>query len=178
MKEYDTYTFTSKSHYNEFAPDVEMKFTTHQEEDVDEVEQNRIKVANMVINNINSDPFINKMKTVVKNKALNDSELSGIEEDNKFILDNNKNIKTAFFLRPYLTFTLSETSKEKFIRDVDRTNASQKYVSLVNFADYCLYEMVVNRHLISDSDVKHRLANINYFMIEIISYTQYANYKH
>ena len=150
---------------------VEIRLDNNEsEEDVDEVEQNRIKVANMVINNINSDPFINKMKTVVKNKTLNDSELSGIEEDNKFILDNNKNIKTAFFLRPYLTFTLSETSKEKFIRDVDRTNASQKYVSLVNFADYCLYEMVVNRHLISDSDVKHRLANINYFMIEIISY--------
>ena len=37
MKEYDTYTFTHKSHYNEFAPDVEMKFTTHQEEDIDEV---------------------------------------------------------------------------------------------------------------------------------------------
>ena len=37
MKEYDTYTFISKSHYNEFAPDVEMKFTTHQEEDLDEV---------------------------------------------------------------------------------------------------------------------------------------------
>ena len=37
MKEYDTYTFTHKSHYNEFAPDIEMKFTTHQEESLDEV---------------------------------------------------------------------------------------------------------------------------------------------
>lgn len=37
MKEYDTYTFTRKSHYNEFAPDVEMTFTTHQEESLDEM---------------------------------------------------------------------------------------------------------------------------------------------
>jgi hypothetical protein len=37
MKEYDTYTFTHKSHYNEFAPDTKIEFTTHQEENLDEV---------------------------------------------------------------------------------------------------------------------------------------------
>lgn len=37
MKEYDTYTFTHKSNYNEFAPDVQMTFTTHKEENLDEV---------------------------------------------------------------------------------------------------------------------------------------------
>ena len=37
MKEYDTYTFTHKSHYNEFAPDTKLEFTTHQEEDLSEV---------------------------------------------------------------------------------------------------------------------------------------------
>ena len=30
--------------------------------------------------------------------------------------------------------------------------------------------MVVNRHLISDSEIKNRLANVNYFLIELINY--------
>ena len=151
---------------------VEIKLDNNEsEEEIDQNEQNKNKIVNMVINNISKEPFINKMKLLVKNKKLEDSlEEENDNEENNYIKENNKNIKKAFFLRPYLTFTLSETTKEKFIRDVDRTNASQKYVSLIHFADYCLYEMVVNRHLIRDSNIKNFLANINYFIIELISY--------
>jgi len=37
MMNYDTYTFNHKSHYNDFAPDVTLEFTTHREEDLNEV---------------------------------------------------------------------------------------------------------------------------------------------
>ena len=37
MQEYDTYTFSHKSHYNEFAPDTELTFVTHQEESLDDI---------------------------------------------------------------------------------------------------------------------------------------------
>ena len=141
------------------------------EDDLDETEQNKIKIANLVLKNIKDEPFINKIKLLnKKGKTNNLMEEENDNEENSYSKENTKNIKTAFFLRPYLTFTLSETTKNKFIRDVDRTNASQKYVSLVQFSDYCLFEMVVNRHLIGDSEIKNRLANINYFLIEFINY--------
>ena len=151
---------------------VEIKLDNDEsEEDLDENEQNKIKIANLVIKNISEEPLFNKIKMLNKKaKANNLNEEENDNEENQYSKENTKNIKTAFFLRPYLTFTLSETTKQKFIRDVDRTNASQKYVSLVKFADYCLFEMVVNRHLISDSEIKNRLANVNYFLIELINY--------
>ena len=152
---------------------VEIKVDNDEsEEDTNETEQNKNKIANLVVHNINNEPFINKMKRIVKKGIENDAneEEEESNEDNQYAKENSKNIKTAFFLRPYLTFTLSETSKVKFMRDVDRTNASQKYISLINFADYCLFEMVVNRHLIRDSEFKNYLANINYFLIELINY--------
>ena len=37
MDNYDTYTFEHKSHENEFAPDLKLEFTTHQEENLEEV---------------------------------------------------------------------------------------------------------------------------------------------
>ena len=111
------------------------------------------------------------MRKVSKKKDnFDDNEETESEESESEDENVKNNIKTTFFLRPYLTFTLSETSKEQFVRDVDRSNVSQKFVSLVNFADYCLFEMVVNRHLVGNSKLKHYLSNINYFIVEVISY--------
>ena len=148
-----------------------------EEDDQNELEEGKNKIAKLVMKNIRNDPFIHKMKAVDKKnkntklKGSNDDEEETESEESESEDENAKNAtKTAFFLRPYLTFTLSESSKEKFIRDVDRSNASQKFISLVHFSDYCLYEMVVNRHLIGNSNVKNVLANINYFIIEVVSY--------
>ena len=33
MTNYNTFTFKRKSHWNEFSPDINMKFTTHHSED-------------------------------------------------------------------------------------------------------------------------------------------------
>ena len=107
-------------------------------------------------------------------KSLNRETI--METKNQHCKFKCKKIIKEKILKPKLTkdgyyeLTLRKDGKQKFIRDVDRTNASQKYVSLVKFADYCLFEMVVNRHLISDSEIKNRLANVNYFLIELINY--------
>ena len=147
---------------------VKIKLDTNNNEDIiDENEENQKKIANLVIKNISNDPFINKMKSLVKHNTKEEKEE---KENNHISIDKSNNIKTAFFLKPYLSFSLSESSKLKFIRDVDRSNASQKYLSLIHFSDYCMLEMVVNRHLISNSEIKNKLANISYFIIELLNY--------
>ena len=180
----DDYNIRSKFSYcvylflEQIILKVEIKIDNDddEEEDQNELEENKNKIAKLVIKNIRNDPFIHKMKAVDKKnktnriKETNEEEETESEESESEDENEKNGTKTAFFLRPYLTFTLSESSKEKFIRDVDRSNASQKFISLVNFSDYCLYEMVVNRHIIGNSKVKNVLANINYFIIEVISY--------
>ena len=148
-----------------------------QEEIENELEENKNKIASAVMKNIRNDPFIHKIKAFDKKnrnsvaKESNEDEVETESEESESEDESTNNgIKTAFFLRPYLTFTLSERSKDKFINSVDRSNASQKYISLVNFTDYSLYEMIVNRHLIGNSQIKNVLANINYFLIEVFNY--------
>ena len=158
---------------------VEIRVENEDDQKIEnKIEENKHRVADLVMKNIKSDPFIHKMKKIVKNikngilkedfdleEFLESEEESESDEEN-----SKKGIKTAFFLRPYLTFTLRKSSKIKFIKNVDRSNASQKFASLVNFSDYCLFEMVLNRHLIGNSKFKKFLANINYFAIELINY--------
>ena len=157
-----------------------MESAEDEENEENKLSERKNKISKLIVKNLKKDPFIYKMNIVdKKHKNLNDAQQSFIEEeesesdnsDDESEEENSRGgIKTAFFLRPYLTFTLSETSKEKFIRDADRSNASQKYVSLVNFADYSLFEMVVNRHLIGNSSIKNYFANIDYFYIELVNY--------
>ena len=142
------------------------------------IEENKHKVADLVMKNIKTDPFIHKMKIIVKNIKNGilkedfdiDEEIELEDESESEEENSKKGIKTAFFLRPYLTFTLRKTSKLKFIKNVDRSNASQKFAALVNFSDYCLFEMIVNRHLIGNSKFKKFFANFNYFAIQLINY--------
>ena len=185
LEEFDDYSIRSKFSYcvylflEEIIIKIEIKMEKEEEENEKEsqIEENKKKVARLVMRNIRNDPFIHKMKTINKKfknskmKESNEEDEETESEESESDEENAKNsIKTAFFLRPYLTFTLSENSKEKFIKNVDRSNASKKFVSLVNFADYCLFEMVVNRHLVGNSNLKNFLANINYFIVEVISY--------
>jgi hypothetical protein len=158
---------------------VEIRVENENDQKIErKIEENKHRVADLVMKNIKSDPFIHKMKLIVKNikngilkEDFDLEDLVELEEESESEEENSKNgIKTAFFLRPYLTFTLRKSSKIKFIKNVDRSNASQKFASLVNFSDYCLFEMVVNRHLIGNSKFKKFLANINYFAVELFNY--------
>ncbi len=96
----------------------------------------------------------------------NSSSYSSDEEDE----DKNSNIKTIFFPRPFLTFFLSKSTKLKFNDIVDRSSNSSKKNSLLEYADYSLFEMIINMHLIDDNKLSKFFANINYRYIEIINY--------
>ncbi len=112
------------------------------------------------INNINEEE-----KREIESSELMYNEDDFIEND-----EEKSNIKTMFFPRPYLTFFLSKSTKDRFINTVDRKSASSKFNALLNFADYCLYEMIVNKHLIGNSRFNNFCANINYSIVEIINY--------
>ena len=103
-------------------------------------------------------------------KEETSSEITSEEDIDDEEDEENSNIKTMFFPRPYLTFFLSESTKDRFINTVDRSSVSSKFNSLLDYADYCLYEMTVNKHLIGSSKFKNYCANINYSKVEIINY--------
>ena len=72
----------------------------------------------------------NNLNTDIESLSLsseNDEEDSSEEENS----DEQSNIKTIFFPRPFLTFFLSKSSQKKFINTVKRSNASTKLNSLI-----------------------------------------------
>ena len=115
-------------------------------------------------------------RNLINKNNVNEDEKNDIESslsmyDDEFDEGDEKSkIKTTFFPRPYITFFLSNSTKEKFLNTVDRSTASSKFNSLLNCADYCLYEMIVNKHLIGSSKFNNFCANIDYSLVEIINY--------
>jgi inositol 1,4,5-triphosphate receptor type 3 len=117
--------------------------------------------------------IMNNYNNKIKEEEKNDIEYSSLMENEDEFDENDEEkskIKTMFFQRPYLTFFLSKSTKDRFINTVDRSTVSSKFNSLLNFADYCLYEMVVNKHLIGTSKFNNFCANIDYSIVEIINY--------
>ena len=73
---------------------MEIKLENNEsDEDVDENEQNKNKIVNMVINNISKEPFINKIKLLSKSNKIKDS-LNDEEdnEENNYLFIEYKNI--------------------------------------------------------------------------------------
>ena len=96
----------------------------------------------------------------------NNEEISSDDEDS----NENSNVKTIFFPRPFLTFFLSKSTQNKFLNEVDRTSVHSKFDSLLKYADYCLFEMVINKHLIGNHKINKFFVNLNYTYIEMINY--------
>ena len=97
-------------------------------------------------------------------KENNDEESDEIDEE---ILENEK---VTFFIRPHLSFHLSEQSKNYFLNHVDRSNVLNKYSSLISFADYCAFEMMYNMLYINNSPIKRYLSKIELKKMQIINY--------
>ena len=161
-------------------------FSLHKNKNIEKiakkVKQN-LKKDKSFRNLINMHKKFNKRKTIFEekphkkeNQIINDiseeessefdEDLSSDSEDS----DENSNIKTIFFPRPYLTFFLSGSSQNKFINKVDRSTTFSKLNSLQNYSDYCLFEMIVNKHLIGYSKFNKLCVNLNYRYIEMINY--------
>ena len=132
-------------------------------DDEEGIDENADKIVEKVIKKMNND---GSSQQTEEKKDDDDNE----EED-----DNPKKKKAGqnqitFFARPYLTFALSNHSRLKFEENVDRTNATSKFVELVSYSDYCLFEMVVNHHTIGKSKFFHTMAEINFYYLEIFNY--------
>ena len=121
---------------------------------------------------------ISKDLIKIKNRQLSDIEDEKIKNNENYdfeeISENeeieNNDIKIAFFIRPYLTFYLSEQSKYYFINNVNRSHISDKYSSLINFSDYCIFEMMYNMRYVYTSKIKKKLSEIDLYYIQIINY--------
>ena len=131
------------------------------------------KEENEELNNKNNIEIItdNIMKKLNKNNEK-ENEIGNEEYiyEDENINYSNFNNKIIFFARPYITFTLSDNSKNSFVEKVDRSNATSKFISLINFADYCLFEMIVNLNRNGKSEFNNYMTNLNFKTIEIINY--------
>ena len=133
---------------------VEVRLPEDNDTGINEINNNSDKIVDNIIRKIN----------IKKDNDINKNEYD--EEKNLNIESNN----VTFFIRPYLTFSLSNHSKNNFEENVDRKNATSKFESLISFADYGLFEMIVNIHLKGTSIIKSFLLSINFKIIEIINY--------
>ena len=101
--------------------------------------------------------------------------------DNEF--DDNKNIikkeekeeddekkKYSFFIKPYLSFHLSEQTKIYFLYNVDRDSATSKYNQFIPYCDYFLFEMMYNKKYINNSNILKSLSKISLYLLQIINY--------
>ena len=88
----------------------------------------------------------------------------------KLLDEGKEDNKITFFIKPYLSFHLSENAKQYFINNVDRSSAKLKYKSLVTFSDYCIFEMMYNMKFINNSNFLNKLSKISFTHLHIINY--------
>ena len=84
--------------------------------------------------------------------------------------DEEEKEKISFFIRPFISFHLSEQTKDYFMDHVDRSNVANKYSSLISFSDYCVFEMMYNMQYINKSYIKKWLSQVNLNKMQIINY--------
>ena len=104
-----------------------------------------------------------------KEKKNESFEFDTESDDEEEEVDNNGN-KMTFFIKPYLSFHLSESSKDYFRNNVDRTQIYNKYSSLISFSDYCMFEMMYNLKFINNSNIIKVLSKINFYYMQVINY--------
>jgi hypothetical protein len=91
-------------------------------------------------------------------------------EAGKTELDNKL---TVFFVKPPITFLLTDQTKRYFMDNVDRTNGTAKHSELFRKTDYFVYEMLYNYKAETDSlltSVYHYLRKMQMKYLEIFNY--------
>ena len=97
-------------------------------------------------------------------------------EENENILEKNekeedeKKEKYVFFIKPYLSFHLSEQTKTYFLYNVDRSLVINKYIELISYCDYFLFEMMYNMKYINKSKILKSLSKISFYVLQVINY--------
>ena len=100
----------------------------------------------------------------------NDNDNNITEESSEEDDENKGTNKISFFIRPHISFHLSNQSKDYFINNADRSSIFNKYSSLISFSDYCVFEMMYNMLYVNKSHIKKRLSQIELSKMQILNY--------
>ena len=156
---------------------VEIKMSSSEEEKYDTMKLKQAKQLKLY-----QESILNKYEMMTKQKE--EEEEKEDEDDNKE--EDAKNLfkerikkekevvippsSLTFFLRPYLSYHLSRQSKTDFINKVDRTNATSKYLHLMIYTDFFIFEMISNYHRIGANKLFLLFANIRIYILELINF--------
>ena len=121
--------------------------------------------------------FKNKDKFLLRNSLLENLDKLELEENNdnlnlknKYLNFEDQEDKIAFFIKPYVTFHLSEESKNNFLMNANRSSAESKYRSLLIFADYAIFEMMYNMKFINRFNFLKKISKIKFHHLQIVNY--------
>ena len=141
-----------KEKYKSITNDISKKIIRHKNDD-------------LILSNINYDDIYgynldNNFDYEFNNKENNDNS----RDDENESMDTGK--KFVFFIKPYLSFHLSEQTKVYFLYNVDRDTATSKYRELVSYTDYFMFEMMYNMKYINNSKLLKSLSKISYYALQ------------
>ncbi len=88
----------------------------------------------------------------------------------ELIVNVEVNNKKTFFVRPALTYHLTEQSISSFFENVNRDSATSKLTSLIGECDYFICEMVYNSHF-KKGDILNRIfKELKFVYLEVFNY--------
>ena len=138
------------------------------EHTMEKIKQMEIKrMPNLDIYGLNS-KFAYKVRLFLEQLVLK-VDIKRIKEDEEDECEIEVNYET-FFIRPPLTYYLSEQTKRSFEENVDRTSTSAKIQNLLFFSDYFIFEMVANSRLLGPGSWSKFMQSIQFHNIELINY--------
>ena len=145
-----------KKHYNSLTKEISKRIIKFKNNDV-------------ILSNINYEDMFsfnldNNVDYEFNNEENSENNIENKEEN------INERKKFVFFIKPYLSFHLSEQTKIDFLNNVNRNSASNKYKELISYTDYFMFEMMYNMKYINNSKLLNILSKISFF------YMQFANY--
>ena len=142
---------------------VEIKNNLLDDDDEESEEKNNEKIAMI------SDRIVDELQKS-KEEGGDDDNKEKKQSSSKKKKNEEPETKITFFVRPYLTFHLSNQSMVTFEEKVDRTNATSKFLELTAFSDYALLEMVINAHMIGKNAFKQFASNFTYIYLEMFNF--------
>ena len=123
-----------------------------------------IILSNIIYDDIEGKNLDNNIDNEPNNEENNQSENDNDDDEE----DNGK--KIVFFIKPYLSFHLSEQAKTYFLYNVDRTSTTSKYKDLIAYSDYFIFEMMYNMKYINNSNLLKSLSKVSFYFLEVIHY--------
>ena len=134
--------------FNELVLSIEVEVEVVSNEEQEEI----------IVNN-NKDTIVTEDENKPKEVVTHDTKANTISKD-----------QCVFFIRPYLSFFISENSRRTFLNNVDRESSIGKYTGLMQATDYFLFDMVVNKNFIMSNMINKFFCNFNFTIFEWINF--------